>query len=440
MSDLIHAVRAGASPAELLECDLPTRFRAAYTLKAEIAIFDGTSDKDVRRSVHVGEVEMPELAPDEVVVAVMASAVNFNSVWSAIFEPVPTFTFLRRRTGDTRWWPRHDREHHVIGSDASGVVVRTGEAVWNCSVGDRVVIHPGVVDPGNPYSQEDGVMATPLAWGYETNFGGMADFTIVKGNQIIPKPECLTWEEAAANTLCAGTAYRMLIGRHGGRMKQGDVVLIWGATGGLGSYAIQFVLNGGGIPVCVVSSAAKAEIIHAMGGRHVIDRTSLELGDNGMHDPTSWRLLGRRIRELTGQDPHIVFEYLGQETFAASVGVARHGGSIVTCGSSTGYWHQYDNRYLWMRIKRIIGSHGANYQEATEVNRLISLGTITPTLSRTYPLDQAAEAVRLVQQGDHIGKIGIRCLALSEGLGVTDMALRERIGEDRLGLFRRPTR
>ncbi|MFD1543496.1 crotonyl-CoA carboxylase/reductase [Nonomuraea guangzhouensis] len=436
MSDLIHAVRAGASPAELLACDLPTRFRAAYTLKAEIALFAGTSDKDVRRSIHVGEVEMPELAPDEVVVAVMASAVNFNSVWSAIFEPVPTFTFLRRRTSDGRWWPRHDREYHVIGSDASGVVVRTGEAVWNCSVGDRVVIHPGVVDPGNPYSQDDGVMAAPLAWGYETNFGGMADFTIVKANQIIPKPECLTWEEAAANTLCAGTAYRMLIGRHGARMKQGDIVLIWGATGGLGSYAIQFVLNGGGIPVCVVSSSAKAEIIHAMGGRNVIDRTSLELGDHGLRDPASWRLLGRRIRELTGQDPHIVFEYLGQETFAASVGLARTGGSIVTCGSSTGYWHQYDNRYLWMRIKRIIGSHGANYQEATEVNRLISLGTITPTLSRTYPLEHAAEAVRSVQQGDHIGKIGIRCLAPSEGLGVTDLALRERIGEDRLGLFR----
>ncbi|WP_433518231.1 crotonyl-CoA carboxylase/reductase [Nonomuraea sp. CA-143628] len=437
MSDLIQAVRAGASRAELLECDLPSRFRAAYTLKAEIGIFHGTTDKDVRRSIHVGEVEMPELAPDEVVVAVMASAVNFNSVWTAIFEPVPTFTFLGRRTGDARWWPRHDLDHHIIGSDASGVVVRTGEAVWNCSVGDRVVIHPGVVDPGDPYSQEDGVMATPLAWGYETNFGGMAEFTVVKANQIIPKPACLTWEEAAANTLCAGTAYRMLVGRHGARMKQGDVVLIWGATGGLGSYAIQFVRNGGGVPVCVVGCSDKAEIIHAMGGEHVIDRSSLGLGDTGLREPASWRVLGRRIRQLTGEDPHIVFEYLGQETFAASVGVARRGGSVVTCGSSTGYRHQYDNRYLWMRIKRIIGSHGANYHEANEVNRLIGLGMVTPTLSMTYPLDQAAEAVRLVQRGHHIGKVGIRCLAPSDGLGVTDMELRERIGEDRLGLFRR---
>lgn len=438
MLDLIQAVQAGASSAELLECELPTRFRAAHTLKAETDIFLGQADKDVRRSIHVGEVEMPELAPDEVLVAVMASSVNFNSVWSAIFEPIPTFAFLRNRATEGPWGERHDLPYHVIGSDAAGVIVRTGRAVWHWSVGDHVVISPGVVDSVDPASQEDGVMANPLAWGYETNFGGMADFTVVKENQLLRKPECLTWEEAAANTLCAGTAYRMLVGRHGARMKQGDVVLIWGATGGLGGYAVQIVRNGGGVPVCMVSSEEKAQIVRAIGGEHIIDRATLGLGDHGMRDPKSWRLLGGRIRELTGEDPHIVFDYLGRETFTASVWLARRGGTVVTCGSSTGYWHEYDNRHLWMRIKRIIGSHGFNYHEADQVNRLIGLGMITPTLSTTYSLDQAADAVRAVQLNRHIGKVGILCLAPREGLGVTNPVLRQHIGEDRIGIFRRP--
>jgi crotonyl-CoA reductase len=437
MRDLIQAVRAGASSAELLECELPTRFRAAHTLRAEIDIFQGQADKDVRRSIHVGEVEMPDLAPDEVLVAVMASSVNFNSVWSAAFEPVPTFVFLRSRAGEGPWGARHDLPYHIIGSDAAGVIVRTGRAVWHWLVGDHVVISPGVIDAVDPASQEDGVMANPLAWGYETNFGGMADFTVVKENQLLRKPECLTWEEAAANTLCAGTAYRMLVGRHGAQMKQGDVVLIWGATGGLGGYAVQIVRNGGGVPVCMVSSEEKAQIIRAIGGEHIIDRATLGLTDEGLRDPKNWRLLGRRIRELTGEDPHIVFDYLGRETFAASVWLARRGGAIVTCGSSTGYWHEYDNRHLWMRIKRIIGSHGFNYHEADQVNRLIGLGMITPTLSTTYPLDQAADAVRAVQLNQHIGKVGILCLAPHEGLGVTNPVLRQHIGEDRLGIFRR---
>jgi crotonyl-CoA reductase len=104
------------------------------------------------------------------------------------------------------------------------VIVRTGAGVRHWSAGDRVVVFPGVIDPGDPASQDDGLLAAePLAWGYETNFGGMAEFTIVKANQLIRKPECLTWEEAAAHTLCAGTAYRMLVGSHGARTKQGDV-------------------------------------------------------------------------------------------------------------------------------------------------------------------------------------------------------------------------
>src|SRR5207342_3367159 len=102
------------------------------------------------------------------------------------------------------------------------------------------------------------------------------------------------------------------------------------------------------------------------------------------------RRFGARIRELTqGRDVDIVFEHPGRDTFGASVYVARRGGTIVTCASTSGYLHEYDNRYLWMNLKRIIGSHFANYAEAWAANDLIARGLIHPTLSRTYPLDQA---------------------------------------------------
>lgn len=437
MSELLDAVRQGASPAELLECDLPTRFQAAYTLRGEVGIFAGETDKDVRRSIHIGEVEMPELAPDEVVVAVMAAAVNFNSVWTAIFEPVPTFVFLEKLARTGRWGARHNLPYHILGSDAAGVVVRVGESVRRFKVGDKVVISACAVDEQDPAVHDDGLLGEEaLAWGFETNFGAFGQFAVVKASQLIEKPAHLSWEEAAANTLCAATSYRMLIGRHGARMKMGDIVLIWGAAGGLGSYAVQLVKNAGGIPVGVVSSEEKAELVRRQGCEHVINRSEIDFGEQGLSHPKGWRRLGEEIRRLVGEDPHIVFEYLGRETFGASVYVARRGGRIVTCGSSTGYRHEYDNRYLWMNVKSIVGSHGFNYTEAAEVNRLFSLGLLHPTLSRVYPMEQTGEAVRSVQTNRHVGKVGVLIGATAEHQGIDDPALRERLGEEKITLYR----
>jgi crotonyl-CoA reductase len=147
--------------------------------------------------------------------------------------------------------------------------------------------------------------------------------------------------------------------------------------------------------------------------------------------------LGRAIRAAVGEDPHVVFEHVGRATFGMSVFVARRGGTVVTCGSSTGYQHEFDNRYLWMKLKRVIGSHGANLQEMAETNRLISMGRIQSMLSEVFPLTEAAEAARLVQTNRHIGKVGVLALAPRPGLGVTDPDLRARIGEDRLTPLRR---
>jgi crotonyl-CoA reductase len=390
-----------------------------------------SADKDPRLSLHLDAVPVPEIGPGEALVAVMASAINYNTVWTSIFEPVSTFSFLRRYGKLSPISKRHDLPYHVVGSDLAGVVLRTGAGVHTWHPGDQVVAHCLSVELESPDGHND-TMLDPeqRIWGFETNFGGLAELALVKSNQLMPKPAHLTWEEAACPGLVNSTAYRQLVSRNGAAMKQGDTVLIWGASGGLGSYATQLAVNGGALPVCVVSSPDKADLCRAMGAELIIDRRAEDYrfwSDEHTQDPSEWRRFGARIRELTGgYDPDIVFEHPGRETFGASTFVARRGGTIVTCASTSGYLHEYDNRYLWMNLKRIIGSHFANYREAWEANRLIARGLVHPTLSKSHPLEHTGEAAYEVHKNLHQGKVGVQCLSPSPGLGVTDQALRER--------------
>ncbi|MFD7500130.1 crotonyl-CoA carboxylase/reductase [Streptomyces sp. NPDC059850] len=441
LDPLAEAVLSGADPDELRRTPLPREYVAAHLLASDVGMFRDSTSKDVRSSLRVGRVPMPELAPDEVVVAVMASSINYNTVWSAMFEPLPTFDFLKRYAKQGGWAARHDQPHQVPGSDASGVVVRTGSGVRRWQVGDHVLVHPVHVDDQEPATHADGMLGTEQrAWGYETNFGGLGQYAVARASQLVSKPAHLTWEESASSPLVGSTAYRMLVSDTGARMKQGDVVLIWGAAGGLGSYASQLVRNGGGTAVGVVGSERKAEAARAMGCDVVINRQELGLGDT--IDPTPeetiqiGKRLGRIIRTETGDDPRIVFEHVGRAVFGISVFVAARGGTVVTCGSSTGYQHVFDNRYLWMRLKKIVGSHGANLQEEQEFTRLISNGRIAPALSALHPLADVGEAARLVQKSQHVGKVGVLCLAPERGLGVTNPALRASIGEDRINPLR----
>jgi crotonyl-CoA reductase len=403
-------------------------------------MFEGlaTGAKDPRKSLHVQEVPTPEVGPGEALIAVMGSAVNYNTVWTSIFEPVSTFGFLQRYGRLNSLSKRHDLPYHVVGSDAAGVVLRVGAGVSKWRPGDEVVAHCLSVELEDAAGHDD-TMLDPQQriWGFETNYGGLAELALVKANQLMPKPAHLSWEEAACPGLVNSTAYRQLVSHHGAQMKQGDTVLIWGASGGLGSYAVQFALNGGATPVCVVSSPQKAELCRAMGAELVIDRSGYRFWrDEQTQDTGEWKRFGAEIRALTGgEDPDIVFEHPGRETFGASVFVAKRGGTIVTCASTSGFMHQYDNRYLWMNLKRIIGSHFANYREAWEANRLIARGKIHPTLSRAYPLEQTGQAAYDVHRNLHQGKVGVLGLAPAEGLGVRDPQLRAR-HETALNRFR----
>jgi crotonyl-CoA reductase len=254
------------------------------------------------------------------------------------------------------------------------------------------------------------------------------------------KPAHLTWEEAAVNALCNSTAYRMLASHNGAPVSQGDKVLVWGASGGLGAFAVQHVLNSGGVPIGVVSNESKAATLRELGCAHVINREEMAYRfwkDEHTQDESEWRRLGKDIRALVGDDPDIVFEHPGRSTMGASVFVTKRGGTIVTCAATSGYMIEYDNRHLWMKLKTIKGSHFSNYREAWAANQTIIDGTVVPPLSAVFPLEETAEAAHQVQHNRHEGKIGILCLAPREGLGVTDAATRQRIGENRLRVFRR---
>ena len=434
MQKILDAIMSGTATREdFAAIEVPESYRGITVHADEQDMFEGlaTREKDPRKAIHLDEVPTPELGPGEAIVAVMASAVNYNTVWTSIFEPVSTFGFLKRYGRTSELNKKHDLPYHVVGSDLAGVVLRTGPGVTVWKPGDEVVAHCLSVELERPEGHNDTMMdPEQRIWGFETNFGGMAELALVKANQLMPKPGHLTWEEAASPGLVNSTAYRQLISKNGAALKLGDTVLIWGASGGLGSYATQMALAAGATPICVVSSESKAEVVRKMGAELIIDRSAEGYKfwkDETTQDPKEWRRFGSKIRELTGgRDVDIVFEHPGRETFGASVYAARKGGTIVTCASTSGFMHEYDNRYFWMNLKKILGSHFANYAEAWAANDLIARGLIHPTLSKTYSLEQASQAAFDVHRNLHQGKVGVLCLAPEEGLGVRDPQTRER--------------
>jgi crotonyl-CoA carboxylase/reductase len=201
--------------------------------------------------------------------------------------------------------------------------------------------------------------------------------------------------------LCGGTAYRQLMGWPPHTVRPGDPVLIWGGAGALGSMAIQITRHAGGIPIAVVSSEERADYCLRLGAKGVIQRNEFshwgrlpDLDDRAAFK--AWveqvRVFGRRFWEALGESksPRIVFEHSGEATLPTSLYVCDQGGMVVTCGGTTGYNGDLDLRFLWMRQKRLQGSHGASLREYAAFNSLIASGAIDPCLSRTVPLPQAA--------------------------------------------------
>lgn len=365
----------------------------------------------------VEEIEVPEPQAFEVIVRVMAAGVNFNNVWAALGTPVSVFGY-----GD-----HPEYGHHIGGSDASGVVWKVGPGVTRWKPGDEVVVHCNQTSYEDPEVHGLDPMAAPSQkiWGYETTWGSFAQFTKVQAQQLLPKPKALTWEASASYGLTYFTAYRMLMNR--AKLQAGDRVLIWGAAGGLGVFATQLVKAAGAESVGVVSSPAKGELIKQLGAVDYIDRSEFAgMMRTGTETPEEekarfgvTRQFAKRVKELLGDSPDVVFEHVGQATFPTSVFTVKPFGKVVICGATSGFTLDFDVRYLWMRQKEILGSHFANAWECTKANQLIDDGLIRPVLWQTMGFEQVAEAHQLMHENKHLGKIAILVGATEEGQGAT---------------------
>ena len=348
-------------------------------------------------------VEAPEVGPDDALVLVMAAGINYNNVWAAKGIPVDV-TKVHAKLGEPD-------DFHIGGSDASGIVYAVGDNVRNVAVGDRVVIHCGQWDREADGLPDPMLHASIRIWGYESNWGSFAQFTKVQAHQCLPKAPQLTWEQAAAPTLVGATAYRMLLGWPPNVVEDGDPVLVWGGAGGLGSMAIQIVRDLGGKAVAVVSSDDKAEFCRKLGAVGVINRKQFDHW--GM--PPHWtdkaygawleqaKGFGKAFFEALGEkrSPRIVFEHPGEDTVPTSIFMCDTAGMVVICAGTTGYSAVADLRYLWMRQKRLQGSHFANDEQSAAFNRLVMEGRVDPCLSRTFSFQEIPAAHQLMSENAH---------------------------------------
>jgi crotonyl-CoA carboxylase/reductase len=356
-------------------------------------------------------VDVPaELKPDEVLVWVMAAGINYNNVWAGLGSPVDVIA-ARKKDKDFG----DDLPFHIGGSDASGIVWKTGSAVTELKRGDHVVVHCGVWKADCPTIKAgNDPMFSPTfrIWGYETNFGSFAQFTRVQAHQCLPKPKHLTWEAAAAYMLVGATAYRMLMSWPPHTVRPGDVVLVWGGAGGLGCQAIQIATAAGGIPIAVISNDDKIEFCRRLGAKGCVNRKHFTHWGMMPHwkDTAAYatwakgaRAFGAALWEALGErrNPRIVFEHPGEDTVPTSIFVCDTGGMVVICAGTTGYNAVADLRYLWMRQKRFQGSHFANDDDARALNALVLAGKVDPCLSETFGFDQIGHVHQLMHDNRH---------------------------------------
>jgi crotonyl-CoA carboxylase/reductase len=360
---------------------------------------------DPRTAFQVEEVDVPDIKPHEVLIGTMAAGINFNNVWAARGIPIDVIR-IRQKMGEPY-------DFHIGGSDVSGIVYAIGADVENVSIGDEIVVHHGYWDPEDPWIKagKDPMLAPSGAiWGYNTNFGSFGQFCVAQSHAVLPKAPHLTWEEAAAPTLVGTTAYRMLFGWAGNELKEGDVVLVWGGSGGLGTQAIQLANVHGGRAVVVVSDEERGEFCKSLGAVGFINRNDFSHWGVPPHwtdaeGQKEWtggcRAFGKAIWDILGErrNPDIVFEHPGEATVPTSIFVCEAGGMVVICAGTTGYSATVDLRYHWVRQKRLQGSHGSNDEQATAYNQLVIAGKIDPCLGKVYPFDDIGTAHYDMEEG-----------------------------------------
>jgi crotonyl-CoA carboxylase/reductase len=367
--------------------------------------------------------DVPKLASYDVLVLVMAAGVNYNGVWAALGVPISPFDV-------------HKQPYHIAGSDAAGIVWAVGSKVTHWKVGDEVVVHCNQDDGddeecngGDPmYSKSQRI------WGYETPDGSFSQFTCVQSQQLMQRPAHLSWEESACYTLTLATAYRMLFGHAPHDLKPGQNVLIWGASGGLGSYAVQLASVVGANAIGVISDENKRDFVMGLGAKGVLNRRDFncwgQMPTVNTPEYVNWfketRKFGAAIWEITGKgnNPDLVFEHPGESTFPVSTLVCKKGGMVVICAGTTGYNLTLDVRYMWMHQKRLQGSHFANLKQAASANRLMCEDRLNPCLSEVFDWNDLSEAHMKMRRNEHLpGNMAVLVQSPRKGLRSIDETL-----------------
>jgi crotonyl-CoA carboxylase/reductase len=360
---------------------------------------------DPRTAFQVEEIDVPQLRPHEVLIGVMAAGINYNNVWAARGLPIDVIA-VRQRAGEAY-------DFHIGGSDVSGIVYAVGTAVQNVTIGDEVVVHHGYWNLDDPWVKagKDPMLAPSASiWGYNTNFGSFGQFCVAQAHQVLPKASRLTWEEAAAPTLVGTTAYRMMFGWAGNVVQEGDVVLVWGGSGGLGGQAIQLATVHGARAVAVVSDDERGAYCMKLGAVGYINRRQFSHWGIPPHwtdtaGQQEWlagcRAFGKALWDALGErrNPDMVVEHPGEATIPTSIFVCEAGGMVVICAGTTGYSASVDLRYHWVRQKRLQGSHGTNDAQAAAYNQLVCDGKIDPCLGEVYSFADIGKAHYDMEQG-----------------------------------------
>jgi crotonyl-CoA carboxylase/reductase len=339
------------------------------------------------------------IGDDEVLVFVMAGGVNYNGIWAGLGQPVSVFDV-------------HRCEFHIPGSDAAGVVWAVGGKVRRWKVGDEVIVHCNQDDGDDEECNGGDPMLSPSQriWGYETPDGSFAQFCRVQSRQLMPKAKHLTWEESACYTLTLATAYRMLFGHPPHILKPGDNVLVWGASGGLGVFGVQLVAASGANAIGIISDESKRDYVMGLGAKGVVNRKDFSCWGQmpAVNTPeyAAWakeaRRFGKAIWDITGRhDVDIVFEHPGEQTFPVSCLVVKRGGMVVFCAGTSGYNLTFDARYVWMRQKRIQGSHFAHLKQASHANQFVLDRRIDPCMSELFAWEQIAAAHTKMWKNQH---------------------------------------
>ncbi|GGF91678.1 alcohol dehydrogenase [Paenibacillus albidus] len=314
-----------------------------------------------RNNVVVGEYPKPEAGPKEVVVKVEAVSLNHLDI------------FVRRGIPG-----RKLPLPHISGGDISGIVEQAGEGVINAKPGDRVLIDPSI--PGH------GALGEDLT-------GGLAEYVKVPAQNLIPLPDEISFEEAAALPIAYGTAWRMLITR--GKLQANETILILGASGGVGNAAVLIAKLAGAKVIAAAGSDDKLEKLKELGADLVINYNKTDFSKE------VWDYTGKK-----GAD--VVVDYTGKATWPQSIKSTRVGGRILTCGATTGYEAVTDLRYVWVREITIIGSNGWEASDLITLLDLVQNHKLKPIIDRVLPLDDIREAHRIIEEREFFGKIIIK--------------------------------